>query len=503
MDNNSNFEAFKAKMQKVADINYSSAVLQWDQEVFMPEKGSEARARQLATLAGLAHEESVSKELGKLIEELLSDATVTDKDRRNLIETKRNYSDKLKYSTEFVMKMSRTVSEAFNAWQKAKKSNDFNSYADQLQKLVDLKLEECEFLGYGNHPYDALINQYEHGATKASLDTLFNDVRSQLVPFVKKVLALDPPDNKFMYKYYPKDVQWKHGLKLLEQMGFDFKSGRQDISTHPFTTNFSSQDVRVTTRINENDLGEMIWSCIHEGGHALYEQGLPASDYGLPSGEYLSLGIHESQSRLWENNVGRSYSFWEHNYPVLQNLYPEHLSTIRLDDFYKGINKVSASFIRTSADELTYHLHVLIRYELEVALMDRQISVKDLPSEWNRLYKEYLGINVPDDTKGVLQDVHWSHGSFGYFPTYSIGSFYAAQIYNTAEIQITGLKSDIRSGNLVNLKKWLNDNFHYCGRQYTAEELCKLVTGEQLSLSYFMDYVQQKYSGIYPQLKNG
>ncbi len=493
-------DSFKEAMRRVADINYSSAVLQWDQEVYMPEYGSAARARQLATLAGIAHRESTSAELGTLMNELLASDDIKDKDRRNLLEAKRNYDEKLKYPEEFVVKMSRTVSEAFNAWQDARKKNDFNSYAPFLEKLVELKWQECELLGYGAHPYDALIDQYEHGTTKADLDKLFDDVKTRLVPFVRTILEQDKPDDAFLYKHYNKDVQWNYGLKLLKQMGYDFKSGRQDISTHPFTTNFSARDVRVTTRISENDLGEMIWSCIHEGGHALYEQGLPDEDYGLPSGEYLSLGIHESQSRLWENNVGRSYDFWEHNYPALQDLYPENLSKVGVEEFYKAINKVQASLIRTSADELTYHMHVLIRYEIETLLMEKQITVKDLPHYWNSKYKEYLGIDVPDDTKGVLQDVHWSHGSFGYFPTYSIGSFYAAQFFNKAMEDIPGLKSDIRSGNLMNLKKWLNQNIHVYGRQYTADELCLKVTGESLNLNHFLNYARFKYEGLYEQL---
>jgi carboxypeptidase Taq len=494
-------DLYKSLMHRIADINYSSAVLQWDQEVYMPAKGSTARSSQLATLAGIAHTESTSEELGDVINDLLNDESVDGKDRRNLIESKRNYKDRLKFTKDFVVKMSREVSDAFNAWQRAKKANDFSLYAGNLEKLVALKLEECEMLGYTDHPYDALINQHEFGATKESLDRLFGDVKDQLVPFVNRVLDEEPPDSSFIYHHYPKNDQWKFGIRLLEHMGFDFKAGRQDISTHPFTINFSANDVRVTTRINEDDLSEMIWSCIHEGGHALYEQGLPADDYGLPSGEYLSLGVHESQSRLWENNVGRSYDYWEHNYSTLQNIYPKNLSTVSLNKFYRGINKVQSSLIRTSADELTYHLHVLIRYELEIALIEKQIAVKDLPGEWNKLYKKYLNIDVPSDSKGVLQDVHWSHGSFGYFPTYSIGSFLAAQFFNKAMEQIPGLKADIRSGKSATLKKWLNENIHALGRQYNAEELCVKVTGEPLNLRHFMDYTRQKYCGLYPGLE--
>src|SRR4030095_8675362 len=258
--------------------------------------------------------------------------------------------------------------------------------------------------------------------TTKQLVSLFSDVRKQLVPYVQSIFNKPVIDDDFTRLQYNKQKQWDFVIELLKQMGFDFSAGRQDISSHPFTTNFNSRDVRVTTRINENDLCEMIWSCIHEGGHALYEQGLPFEDYALPSGEFLSLGIHESQSRLWENNVGRSKAYWKKNYPILQGVFPEQLRNISGDHFYKAINKVEPSLIRTNADELTYHFHVMIRFEIEVALFEGKVSVEELPGLWNSKYKEYLGIDVPDDTRGVLQDVHWSHGSFGYFPTYSIGS---------------------------------------------------------------------------------
>jgi carboxypeptidase Taq len=491
---------FKEKMRAIADINYSAAVLQWDQEVNMPPKGAQARSRQLATLAGMSHEMSVSPELSDLINELLADDSILGKDRANLLEARRNIDDKLKYPTEFVVQMSKEVSEAFNSWQTARKKSDFSLFSPNLERLVDMKLKECELLGYSGHPYDALIDQYEHGATKKKLDVLFNDVKDQLLPFIKQVLDQEPPADDFLYKHYDKDVQWEYGLRLLKQMGYDFNAGRQDLSTHPFTTNFSAKDVRVTTRINENDLSEMIWSCIHEGGHALYEQGLPDEDYGLPSGEYLSLGIHESQSRLWENNVGRSFDYWELNYSYLQSLFPESLSKVNLDDFYRAINKVKPSLIRTSADELTYHLHVMIRYELEVALMEKQIKVSELPGVWNEKYKEYLGVDVPSDSKGVLQDIHWSHGSFGYFPTYSIGSFYAAQFFAKLSEEIPDIRSQIRSGNFASLLKWLNTRIHECGRTMTSEELCEKVTGEPLNLQHFINYAENKFSVIYPDL---
>jgi len=395
------YNLFRQQLRKLADINYASGLLQWDQEVYMPESGAEMRAQQLATLAGLAHEAGTTEELGRLLRVLATANDLDDKKQRNVKEALRNYNDRIKYSTAFVMEMSKAVSEAFQSWQQAKGENNFKLFAPRLQKLVDLKLQECELLGYTESPYDALLNQYEPGMTASKLVNLFDEVRKQLVPFVKSLLDKPVINDEFTRLNYPKQEQWNFGMELLKEMGFDFKAGRQDISSHPFTINFNSRDVRVTTRINENDLCEMIWSCIHEGGHALYEQGLPFDDYGLPSGEFLSLGIHESQSRLWENNAGRSYEFWKKYYPGLKAVFPGQLQNISDVQFYKAINKVEPSLIRTNADELTYHFHVMIRFELELALMEGKIKVSELPELWNAKYKEYLGITVPDDTRGV------------------------------------------------------------------------------------------------------
>lgn len=493
----SNYSNYKGLMRKIADIQYASAVLNWDQETYMPPKGAAFRAQQLSTLAGIGHELATSQELGDLLNTLSFDASLTEKEKRNIKQSLKTYNDNKKYTTEFVKELSQTISETFQAWQKAKENNDFASYAPQLEKLVKLKREECKLLGTFAHPYDALLNQYEPGAKTADLEILFTDVRNQLVAFVKKIAAMPQNKDSFMFLKYEKQKQWELGLSLLKQMGYDFDAGRQDISSHPFTTNFSSQDVRVTTRINEQDLNEMIWSCIHEGGHALYEQGLPAEEYGLPSSEYVSLGIHESQSRLWENNVGRSLSYWKANFIKLQQAFPENLTMVTFEDFYKAMNIVKPSLIRTSADELTYHFHVLIRFEIEKALIEGTIEVKDLPSYWNSKYKEYLGIEVPNDTNGVLQDIHWSHGSFGYFPTYSLGSFYAAQFFAQAKKEIVGLENEIEKGNMQPLLDWLREKVHKHGKYYSAEDLCISICGEKLNFKYFMDYAIQKYSELY------
>ena len=329
-----------------------------------------------------------------------------------------------------------------------------------LKKIVELEREKAVLLGYEDHPYDSLLNIYEKRLTVSKLENLFGEVRREIVPLIKQIKNQNQVDDTFLYQYFDKDKQFDFSIELLKLMGYNFQAGRQDISTHPFTINFNAQDVRVTTRVNENDLSEVIWSTIHEGGHGLYEQGLLSNQYGLPSGEYVSLGIHESQSRIWENNIGRAKYWWKFIYPKLQNVFPEQLATVSLDDFYKAINKVQPSLIRTSSDELTYHVHVMIRYEIEKELLEGRIEVEDLEDLWNQKYSDYLGVKPTKPTEGILQDVHWSHGSLGYFPTYSIGSFYASQFYTQAKKDIHNLESQLENGEVTNFLDLLRKKGH-------------------------------------------
>ena len=492
-----NYQAFKTHMQKCADVNAAQAALMWDQEVYMPAKGASGRAQQLSTLAGMAHELSVDKAFGDLLQTLNQDDSLSKKEAKNVALAKEEYDRHLKYTAEFVSKQSRTVSEAFQAWNQARKEEDFQVFAPKLKELIALKKEESELLGYEAHPYDAHLNLYEPGATVAELDVLFNDVRAQLVDFVAEIAKLPQPNEAFLTQHYPKDQQWDFGMELLTQMGFDFESGRQDISAHPFTMSLNPNDVRLTTRIDENDISEMIWSCIHEGGHGLYEQGFLPEDAGLPSAMATSLAIHESQSRLWENNVCRSLPYWEGNFERVLGYFPEQFKGVSVAQFYHAMNAVKPSLVRTNADELTYHFHVLIRYEIEKALFENTLEVEDLEAVWNAKYKEYLQVDVPKASLGILQDIHWCHGSFGYFPTYSLGSFYAAQFFECATQQVPGLEADIRKGNFEPLLNWLRENIHQHGKLYSAKELCERITGEGLNFSYFMKYAKKKYGNIY------
>jgi carboxypeptidase Taq len=486
------YNDYTEKLRKIADVKYASAVLQWDQETYLPAKGSTARSRQLATLNELAHQLSTDASLGDLLKTLKERDGLTFKEAKNVELTLYEYEKQQKLSSLFVRQMSEAVSAAFYSWIEARKQNDFKIYEPALSNLVALKRKESGLLGFTDHPYDALLDQYEKGASVKMLDQAFEKVLSPLQALMVEIIAKPQRDRKFLHQYYPKKQQWDWGMYLIKELGFDFEAGRQDISEHPFTTNFSAKDVRVTTRIDEYDFANMTWSCIHETGHALYEQGLPDNDYGLPSGEFASLSIHESQSRLWENCVGRSKMFWQCYLPILKSYFPEQLKDISVDHFVGAINRVEPSFIRTEADELTYHFHVYIRYTLEKEIIAGTVGVKEVPDYWNELYEKYLGIKVPDDKQGCLQDVHWSHGSFGYFPTYSLGSFYAAQFWQQCKHDVPAVEEQISKGNFGELLNWLSNNIYTHGKTYTSEELCERVTGKPLDSDLFIQYLRNK-----------
>ena len=492
------YQTYVATMQKNADINNAIGVLSWDKEVNMPEKGARFRSQQVATLSGIAHEVFTDNSFGDLLAKLKEKRKHLDaRQVKNILLTDKEYQRSKKLSKAFVIRKSKAISEAYHAWIKAREADDFEIYKKDLGNIVAICREEAELIGYEEHPYDALLDIYEPDARTKDLEVLFKDVRAQLVDFVKEIRNRPLIDNAFLFKRYKKQKQWDYGLKILGDMGYDFKAGRQDLSAHPFTINFSPQDVRVTTRIDERDFSNMLWSCIHEGGHALYEQGLPPEEYGLPLGNAVSLGIHESQSRLWENNVGRSLAYWRPKYEALQKLFPKRLGAIKLEQFYKGINNIEPNFIRTEADELHYHFHVLIRFEIEKNLMEGTLEVADLEEVWNAKYKEYMNLEVPDAKRGILQDIHWSHGSIGYFPTYSLGSFYAAQFFQQATKDIPNLMTSIEAGDTQPLLDWLRTNIHQHGQYYNAKELCTKITGEPLNFKYFMDYAKEKFGAIY------
>jgi carboxypeptidase Taq len=491
------YDQFRVQMRKIADVKNALAVLQWDQETYLPPKGSFFRGQQIATLSETAHLLFTEERTGDLLTELSARADLDEPEKKNIALTQQDYTRQKKYSAAFVRLMSETISRSYHAWIRSRKENSFSYFEKDLQDLVQLKKQETDILGFTAHPYDALLDEFEKGSTVSLLDKTFAGVRTPLKDLLDRILSKDSGDDSFLRLAYPRQAQWDFGISLIKQLGFDMEAGRQDISEHPFTTSFNVRDVRITTRINENDFSNMTWSCIHETGHALYEQGLPEGEYGMPAGEYASLGIHESQSRLWENNVGRSLGFWKFQYPRLQAVFPLQLGAVPLEQFYKAINKVKTSFIRTESDELTYHFHVMIRYELEKSLIEGSLSTRDIPAYWKEKYHSYLGLVVKDDKNGCLQDVHWSHGSFGYFPTYSLGSFYAAQFFATAQKQVQGLSASIENGQLEPLHIWLKQRIYQYGRMFTSEELCQKASGEVLNIGYFLQYLLDKYQKIY------
>ena len=495
----------KSRLLEIQHLKDAAALLSWDQETYMPAGGGQTRAEQLATLQTLAHAKFVSSEIEDLLLEHVDPATgfakdngLDDASRALVRETWRDFSRAKKLPSDFVNRLERECSLAQQVWTEARQRDDFMHFLPNLQTVVALKFEEVDYLGYDDSPYDALLDTYEPGATTAQLQPLFATLRHELLELLQHVReAASPPDDQVLFQTYDEQQQLAFGKLVLHSMGYDFNRGRLDLSAHPFTTSFHPTDVRVTTRVFEKDLPSCLFSCIHEGGHGLYDQGLPQEHYGTPLGESISLGMHESQSRLWENNVGRSKAFWKHFFPLLRQYFPAQLGMVSLDTFHAALNTVKPSLIRVEADEVTYNLHIMVRFEIELALIEKQVQVKDLPDLWREKMREYLGVVPERNAEGVLQDVHWSLGALGYFPTYTLGNLYASMFFQQACQDIPALETDIQRGNLLSLKTWLNRNIHQCGRQYSPPELLHRVTGRSLSVEPFLSYLRTKIGDIY------
>ena len=497
----------RAKLLEIQHLKDAAALLSWDQETYMPAGGGQTRAEQLATLQTLAHVKLVSPEIEDLLLPHIDPTTglanagangLDDASKALLRETWRDFSRAKKLPSDFINRLERECSLAQQTWAEARRRNDFMHFLPNLQTIIALKDEEINYLGYADSPYDALLDTYEPGATVAQLQPLFASLRHGLLELLNRVReTASPPDDQFLFQPYDESQQIEFGKLVLRGMGYDFNRGRLDLSAHPFTTSFHPTDVRVTTRVFEKDLPSCLFSCIHEGGHGLYDQGLPQEQYGTPLGESLSLGIHESQSRLWENNVGRSKVFWTYFFPLLQQHFPSQLGAVSLDTFHAALNRVTPSLIRVEADEVTYNLHIMVRFDIELALIEKRVQVKDLPDLWQEKMREYLGIVPERDADGVLQDVHWSLGALGYFPTYTLGNLYAAMFFQQACRDVPTLETDIQRGHLRPLKTWLNHNIHQYGRHYSAAELLHRITGRTLSVKPFLSYLRTKIGDIY------
>ena len=466
----------------------------------MPKGAAEARAHQIATLRQLAHEQFTSDEMGELLREVQVALNGTDRldDDASLVRvTIKDYEKAQKLPADLVAEMARTVSQAKQAWKEARETNTFATFAPLLDRLIKLNIEKAEAYGYDDTPYDALLDEYEPGMKTSDVDSIFSSLREDLVPLVHKIKESEQPDNGFLFEHFDHQKQWDFGIDVIKDFGYNFDRGRQDVSAHPFTTSFSITDVRLTTRIQEDYFPTGLFGTLHEAGHGLYEQGVALELDRTPLAEGTSLGMHESQSRLWENLVGRSYGFWTHYYPKLQTLFPERLSDKSLDTFYKAVNKVSPSLIRVEADEVTYNLHIMLRFQLENALIAGDMDVNDLPEVWNETMQEYLGVRPDTDSNGVLQDIHWSLGVFGYFPTYALGNLMSTQLFNQIRKDVTDVEQQITTGHFEELLSWLRTHVHHYGRKLTATEILQRATGESLSSDSWVAYVEEKYSAIY------
>jgi carboxypeptidase Taq len=494
-------EALKDHLGQVMDLHHAAAVLSWDQEVNMPEEGVAPRSHQLATLSSLAHEIFTSDDTAELL--VAAESTVAgmdyDSDEASLVRvTRREYDQQTKIPTELVARESKATSLGFEAWRKAREADDFGAFAPHLAEIVAIQVEKADYLGYEDHPYDALLDQYETGMTTAQVQQLFGDLKDGLVPLVQAIAEKPAVDDSFLEDNgFDAERQWEFTLLLLRDFGYPFTRGRQDEAPHPFTTEFGNKDVRVTTRVHEEHPQAAIFGSAHECGHALYELGSPDKFERTPLAGGATLGLHESQSRLWENQVARSLPFWQYYYPILRAFFPNQLGDVGLPAFYRAVNMVKPSLIRVEADEVTYNMHIFVRFELEQALVKGDLAVADVPEAWNAKYAAYLGVTPPNDALGCLQDIHWSHGMVGYFPTYSLGTLMSAQIYAQAKAQIADLEAGFTAGEFAPLLGWLREHVHHHGSKFTAPELMRREFDTGISAQPLLDYLVAKYTQLY------
>lgn len=497
---NEKFEALKVKLKEIYNLNAAQAVLDWDQQTYMPPGGAAARAEQLATLSKISHQMFTSDAMGQTLEDLAVVDFDYESDEASLIRfARREYDKARKLPPALVEEMSRTFSLGQQVWLKARANKDFSQFQDTLQKVIDLNIQAAEAYGYDENLYDALLDLYEPKMTTAEVDRVFTSLKAGLIPLVQVIARQqDIVDDSIFGQEYDEKSQLEFGMLPLKAIGYDLERGRQDESAHPFTTSFSIHDVRITTRVSKNQFPSALFGTLHEGGHALYEQNSDSTLEGTPLAGGTSLGVHESQSRLWENVVGRSREFWQFYYPRLQEFFPNQLKGVAVEQFYRAINKVKPSFIRVEADEVTYNLHIFLRFELEQDLLTRRLDVADLPDAWNAKMEEYLGLVPPDDALGVLQDIHWSGGSMGYFPTYTLGNVLSLQFYSQTLKDLPNLPEQFARGEFGAVLDWFREKIHRHGSKFTINELIERVTGDKtINAAPYLAYIKQKYAQIY------
>ncbi len=492
--------AFKAEMGEIWDLNMSASLLGWDQQTYMPRNGALERSEQLATLSKLAHMKSTSQEFGKALDELLEYARTIDPDSddaRLIRRAKIDFDKATRVPTEKVAEYARITTMAQEAWVQARTNSDFSIFRPHLERIVELRREYADYFKPYDHVYDPLLDDFEPGLKTAEVKEIFARLRPQQVELIKAIADRPQMEDGFLHINYDDKKQWDFGVDVITRFGYDWNGGRQDRSAHPFTTSFGIGDVRITTRIIENMVTSALFSTMHEAGHGMYQQGFDKKMQRTLLANGASLAVHESQSRMWENLVGRSRAFWRFFYPKLQDTFPTQLGNVSMENFYKAINKVEPSFVRVEADEATYNLHVMLRLELEIALMEGAIKVADLPEAWNTKMQEYLGITPRNDAEGVLQDVHWSGGMIGYFPTYALGNLISVQLWDVINKDIPDLEAQIEQGQFGTLLGWLREKVHRHGSKFDPQELVQKITGSKIDPQPYVKYLRSKFTDIY------
>ncbi len=502
---------FQAHIASINDLLTTLSVLQWDARTQMPPGGSVTRGHQMATLSALAAQRFAGEETGRLLDAAEAEVKGDDPNSyrvRAVQQTREAYDIARRIPSSLVSEMASHEAVAQSVWQEARPANDFTRFAPYLERAVELQRRLAEAIGYDAHPYDALLKKYEPSMTAARLDDLFTALKSRSLPLLKRIVDSGvTPRTDFLTREYPEDKQRAFALGISQQFGYDLRRGRLDKSAHPFEISFTREDVRMTTRYNERYLPAAVFGTFHETGHALYEQGvdpaltrtaLTTDMVGLYAVGGTSYGAHESQSRLWENLVGRSCVFWQRHFGRLQAVFPQQLADVSAEEFYRAVNTVKPSLIRVEADEVTYNFHIMLRVEIEMAMLDGRVRVADLPNVWRAKMGEYLGVTPPDDRQGVLQDIHWSSGNFGSFCTYTVGNVMSVQLFQAARQQTPGLDDALASGDYVPLRTWLTENMYRHGRAFGVNELLTRTTGRPLDVDPYLTYLETKYSDLYP-----
>lgn len=497
----SNIEHLKKLLGEVADLTYTAALLNWDHQVNMPPGGARPRAMQLSTISRLAHEKFASDEMGQAIEqakEEVGDLNADSDDARIVKKAQHDYLKEVKVPSDWVSDFSRITALAHGEWEKARAESNYSIFEPHAQKIIELRKQYAEFFKPYDHPYDPLLDDFEPGMKSAQVKKVFDTIKPVQIELVRAIIEEgEPVDDDILHLHYDVEKQWDFGVEVIKDVGYNFENGRQDKSTHPFTTSFGVTDVRITTRLDPNFLNTAIFGTLHEAGHGMYEQGVRTDLDRTSLAGGTSLGMHESQSRMWENLVGRSKPFWKAYLPKLKRYFPEQVGEVDLDDFYRAINKVERSFIRVEADEATYNLHIMLRFDLEMKMMEGALAVNDLPEAWNEGFENLFGVQPPDDSKGVLQDVHWSSGLVGYFPTYALGNLIASQLWEKIQADIPDLMTQIEKASFGDLLTWLRENIHQHGAKYEPMELLKRVTGSGLEAGPYIRYLETKFKDIY------